>query len=227
MDSLNLKTEERGLSVEFVQECFEYDGANLIWKTRPIAHFASKKSWMRWNTLYAGNVCGGANSKKPTEAYLRVGLKIEGKVRLFLAHRIVWALHYGYFPSKFVDHIDGDVTNNSISNLRDVSNKVNCRNSRLYSHNTSGVSGVSWWSKENCWIVSGGGHSSGTFEYLGTYKDFFEAVCVRKSWQAKRNYSETHGRYKDSKLPQFPVGLGLGSVMKKESLQYEQEEHCM
>jgi hypothetical protein len=46
----------------------------------------------------------------------------------FRAHRLVWFITYGEFPSNFIDHIDGNPPNNRIENLRDVTNKINGQN---------------------------------------------------------------------------------------------------
>jgi hypothetical protein len=63
--------------------------------------------------------------------------------KLYKAHRIVWEIHNGEIPINMqIDHIDGDKNNNTISNLRVVSNKLNSRNSSLRKHNTSGITGV-------------------------------------------------------------------------------------
>lgn len=43
-------------------------------------------------------------------------------------HRVAWALHYGAWPTQVIDHINGVRDDNRISNLRDVSQAVNCRN---------------------------------------------------------------------------------------------------
>ena len=41
------------------------------------------------------------------------------------AHRLAWFLHYGTLPINFIDHIDGNRSNNRIDNLRDVSSQQN------------------------------------------------------------------------------------------------------
>lgn len=43
-------------------------------------------------------------------------LRINGT--LYYAHRIAWLHHHGEWPKGLIDHIDGDRTNNAISNLR-------------------------------------------------------------------------------------------------------------
>ena len=47
-----------------------------------------------------------------------------------LAHRLVLLWRYGVWPSHSVDHISGIRIDNRISNLRDVTHKVNTRNRR-------------------------------------------------------------------------------------------------
>ena len=64
--------------------------------------------------------------------------------RVFLSHRIVWAIHHGSWPSFFVDHIDMDKMNNKISNLREATKEENSRNTKKKKTNTSGLKGVSF-----------------------------------------------------------------------------------
>lgn len=66
------------------------------------------------------------------------------------AHRVAWYLTHGEWPS-MIDHIDGDRTNNSLSNLRIASySQQNC-NRRKPRNNSSGVKGVSWNSQAEKW----------------------------------------------------------------------------
>ena len=60
-------------------------------------------------------------------------------------HRLVWMFHNGDIPCGMViDHIDGDITNNNIANLRVVTRKHNSQNCKKAKNNTSGATGISF-----------------------------------------------------------------------------------
>lgn len=42
-----------------------------------------------------------------------------------LLHRLAWFLYYGYWPTKWIDHINRDKTDNRIANLREVDGRGN------------------------------------------------------------------------------------------------------
>lgn len=68
-------------------------------------------------------------------------VKVLGK--MYLIHKVVWILHFGKIPDGYVvDHIDGNPSNNRITNLRVLTQAENCRNQKLAKNNKSGVSGV-------------------------------------------------------------------------------------
>jgi hypothetical protein len=60
----------------------------------------------------------------------------------YRAHRLAWFLHYGQWPEGEIDHINGDVKDNSIKNLRIASRSQNAANGRRPKTNTSGFKGV-------------------------------------------------------------------------------------
>ena len=61
----------------------------------------------------------------------------------YFAHRLAWLFIYGEWPSGIIDHVDGDASDNSISNLRDVSYSVNSQNQiKAKSSNKLGFLGV-------------------------------------------------------------------------------------
>lgn len=58
----------------------------------------------------------------------RVVVRINGKT--YLRYRLVWLYENGVWPDGEIDHIDGDCSNDVISNLRVVSRRVNQENLR-------------------------------------------------------------------------------------------------
>ena len=64
--------------------------------------------------------------------YIRVNIPENGKnpPQIF-AHRIAWFLYHGKWPEKYIDHINGNRSDNRIENLREVSHSENCKNSFL------------------------------------------------------------------------------------------------
>lgn len=95
--------------------------------------------------------------------------------RIYL-HRLAWLLHYGEWPKGQVDHIDGDVRNNAISNLRDVDHSANAQNIHV-SWSSSGYLGVSYERRRDRYIaqISVGPRANAKGMYLGSYKTAAEA----------------------------------------------------
>jgi hypothetical protein len=58
-----------------------------------------------------------------------------------MAHRLVWMMHNGSFDG-FIDHIDGNRSNNKIENLRLATVLQNSWNRKNNSNNKTGVKGV-------------------------------------------------------------------------------------
>lgn len=110
-------------------------------------------SCLRWKiNRYCGRghnklqvMAGTLAGKLSHDGYWRVS-DGEGRRGGYLqAHRVVWELHNGTIPEGMcIDHIDGNVSNNTIGNLRCVSQAENSRNQRKRDRNSTGVTGVSF-----------------------------------------------------------------------------------
>lgn len=115
----------------------------------------------------AGDIAGNVNPG----GYRRLG--IDGKI--YLAHRLAWLYAYGVMPTGHIDHLDGNPSNNAISNLRDVSCQLNVQNIKAAtkSNKYSKLLGVSYHQRDDLWrarIMVGGKNIC-----IGYFKDKFAA----------------------------------------------------
>ena len=106
--------------------------------------------------------------------------------RIYLAHRVAWAMHYGAWPKGQIDHINGNPSDNRISNLRDVSMQVNSQNMPLRVDNSTGVPGVT--RHQGKW------QARIARRYIGMFSEFSDAVAARRKAEAELNYHPNHGR---------------------------------
>lgn len=135
---------------DFLRECFDYvfETGQLIWRVRPKEHFTTKRSFMMCNSRFAGKVAGHYHSRN---GYL----EIRFDKNLYKGHRIIYKLLTGEDPDGMLDHIDGDVSNNRIENLRCATAQENARNSGKRSQKgtaTSQYKGVN--RHRNMWITT-------------------------------------------------------------------------
>lgn len=87
--------------------------------------------------------------------------------------------------SEFVDHIDGNRTNNRRDNLRLVTWKQNCYNTRTNKNNTSGYKGVSYYhDRWRAYITV-----DGRQKHLGTFPTK-EAAALAYNVAAAEHYGE-------------------------------------
>lgn len=98
------------LTYEEAHRVFRYcpESGSLFWKVASRGHRAGGE---------AGSVL--ANGYR----YVRV------KGRAYLAHRVIWLMNFGEWPSALIDHIDRDVLNNRLQNLREATKSQNNQNS--------------------------------------------------------------------------------------------------
>ena len=109
---------------------------------------------------------------------------------MYRAHRIVWFLHYGEQPPKYIDHINGDRTDNRPENLREACHHTNLANAKRSTRNTSGVKGVQ--RSGNKWI--GSVSLKGERHYVGPFTEIAEAeIAVRQLREQLHGDFTNHG----------------------------------
>jgi len=163
------------VTYERVRELFYYNGKDLVWK-------ASRKGVMR------GTSAGGVTSS---------GYKYIGIDRTqYLAHRLIWLFHYGYFPEHQIDHINRDRLDNRIGNLREVSCLCNLKNRGPQKCNITGIKGVVFSERDKRYYARIGVNRKGC--YLGSFKNLIDAVLVRYAaeqclgWESCDSMSTAH-----------------------------------
>jgi hypothetical protein len=105
-------------------------------------------------------------------------LKISIPPKQVFAHRLAWAMTYGVWP-EYIDHINGDRSDNRLMNLRLASPFQNNQNSRNRKNNTSGVKGVYWHKLSGKWMAYI--HANGGKRiHLGLHETLEAAAKVRR-----------------------------------------------
>lgn len=110
-------------SIERLREALNYDPITgyFTWKIKPAKLSIYTK---------IGHSAGTFNKV----GYLRIHLD---KIHVF-GHIIAWAMFYNEWPKGVIDHIDGNRSNNAISNLRDTTQSINV----LSAERPPGVTGI-------------------------------------------------------------------------------------
>lgn len=109
--------------------------------------------------------------------------------RTYYAHRLIWKIVTGKDPL-LIDHINGNRSDNRLTNLREVNHRDNCRNSAFHKDGTSGAIGVSYY--RNRWVATIWDGANNV--YLGRYKLKDDAIVARKKAENKYGFHPNHGR---------------------------------
>lgn len=106
---------------------------------RELFRYDPETGFLHWNKRRCGTVFGKKAGSPDKKGYL----KIKINDRLYLAHRVIWALHHGTDPLEHeVDHKDRNPSNNRIENLRLSMHGQNQANGKAYRNNKTGYRGV-------------------------------------------------------------------------------------
>ena len=159
----------------------------LLHVRREAGSMSENGPWDRvsdWNKMYAGKEAGWVMGN----GYRLVSINGEQ----VLAHRVVFALVHGFWPTKQIDHINGDRLDNRPCNLRQVSPLENNRNTKRRSDNTSGHTGVVWSKLRQKWIATI--HCNGKPVHLGIFADKHAAIAARHAGEIRFGFHSNHGR---------------------------------
>jgi len=140
--------------------------------------FCYKEGTLYWNCgRKFGKQAGYMNKDGYIEINVNFGYKNNKK---FLAHRVIFAIHFNYFPD-LIDHIDRNPKNNLIENLRDANKTINAINTDVCKKNTSGIKGVRYNKNTDSYEVYINIKIDGSKKklHLGLFKDIEEAKNIR------------------------------------------------
>lgn len=163
---------ERAVPISFLRALLDVRDGVLYWRERPRSHFIRVNSFTTFNRHKAGTPAGG----KASTGYMVVGFSAQpgAKARLFMMHRVIWAIHYGEWPDGEIDHIDHDPLNNRIDNLRIADRTTNCQNRRVKAGSKSRFLGVVWSKESGKWRAACG--IGGKKKQLGRFDCEIEAA---------------------------------------------------
>jgi hypothetical protein len=179
---------------EDLRNLLDYDPetGELRWKRRDPKEFFDGKRYRydrgrRWNAQRADRLA----TRNRLDGYCSISLF----GHKHLAHRVVWAIVHGRWPSE-IDHVNGNRSDNRLSNLREVTRTENNRNSAIQRNNTSGVVGVNRCKQTGTWEARIKLH--GKTRRLGRFANFDDAVAARKAAERQYGFHENHGRELDA-----------------------------
>lgn len=120
----------------------------------------------------------GAIKGKPAGTKSSGYIHITHNYKIYSAHRLAWFFVNGAWPKDMIDHLNRDKSDNRIENLRQATNQINQRNTKISSKNTSGHRGVYWHKGRNKWYASI--RVDDKQVHLGSYRCITAAMFARK-----------------------------------------------
>jgi hypothetical protein len=97
-----------------------------LWKYEDDKLWKMDKQTKKWKNF--------DNIKLGTSRYIKIGVTIDGKQKMYLLHRLVYFFHnpdwniHNSCPDNSIDHMNGDKLDNKIENLENVTHSQNKQN---------------------------------------------------------------------------------------------------
>lgn len=149
---------------EQLHQLFEYKDGHLYYKL--INKHSTKK---------VGDKAGYVNNS----GYVSIGIQ----KKYYLAHRLIFAYHYGFFP-KYIDHINGNRSDNTIENLREATLHQNNWNRKRIKNTKYPAKGIYKHSKyKNKFCVEI--YAQGKRIHIGIFNSIDEATIASKQARIK------------------------------------------
>ena len=157
------------LTKDYLNYLFEYKNGKLFWKNKTSPY----------SNIRIGQKAGCFGK----ENYQYVNFH---NIRKPL-HSVIYCMFYGHFP-KMIDHIDGNIHNNLIQNLREVTHSQNMLNSKLRKDSKSGYKNISFHKPTKKYIVRM--VVNGKRKHFGSYNDIDYANFIAEAMRYKY-----HGKF--------------------------------
>lgn len=140
-------------------------------KARQMLSYDPTTGVLTWRVLRPGTaVVGSEAGVVKKDGYRHVSVCN----RTYRAHRIIWLMMTGQWPSSEIDHKNLDRADNRWENLREATRAQNQCNIAAPATNTSGVKGVTWHRRCGKWQASI--TKDGKLIYLGLFDDIDKAA---------------------------------------------------
>lgn len=154
-----------------LRQLLDYDPETgiFIWRERPRSMCRTDHEFKRWNSRYAGKQ---AFTQKNNDGY-HTACVMKRRVK---AHQVAFAMANGRWPVSPIDHINGDRTDNSARNLREVTPMQNSWNAAGKKTRRSSFKGVGWNRKLGAWTAQI--NANGKRSHLGVFASETDAAAA-------------------------------------------------
>lgn len=178
---------KKDIDTDLLRALLEYDPetGGLTWKERPINMFQDRGG--RYSAEWCQKKFNNKHAGKPAFACMSSAGYLVGGIlgKVYSAHRVAWAIHYGAWPEQDLDHVNRVRADNRIVNLREASVSLNSHNKTM--KNSSPYTGVNYFKPTGKWTATVS--KDRKIHRLGTFSCPREAAVARDK-KARELYGE-------------------------------------